>query len=77
MNTMKKLTGYLAALLLFLLPLKFGGLAVMPESGGFFPEFFCSFFQFRMVADNQFYLAGTEQVFFGIGEQIVKAVGGF
>ena len=37
---MRKLTVYLAALLLFLLPLKFGGLAVMPEYGGFFPEFF-------------------------------------
>jgi len=37
---MKKITGYLAALLLFLLPLKFGALAVMPESGGYYPEYF-------------------------------------
>ena len=35
---MKKVTLYFAALLFFLLPLKFGGLAVMPESGGFYPE---------------------------------------
>ena len=35
---MKKLTLFFAALLFFLLPLKFGGLAVMPESGGFYPE---------------------------------------
>ena len=35
---MKKLTVFFAALLFFLLPLKFGGLAVMPESGGFYPE---------------------------------------
>ena len=35
---MKKITVFFAALLFFLLPLKFGGLAVMPESGGFYPE---------------------------------------
>lgn len=35
---MKKVTLYFAALLFFLLPLKFGGLAVMPESGGYYPE---------------------------------------
>lgn len=35
---MKKITVIFAALLFFLLPLKFGGLAVMPESGGFYPE---------------------------------------
>lgn len=37
---MKKLPSLLTALFLFLLPLKFGGLAVMPESGGFYPENF-------------------------------------
>ncbi|MBE6375370.1 MAG: hypothetical protein E7050_02790 [Lentisphaerae bacterium] len=37
---MKKICGILCGILLFLLPVKLGGLAVMPESGGFFPEFF-------------------------------------
>lgn len=37
---MKKLAVYFCILLLFLLPLKFGGLAVMPEAGGFYPEYF-------------------------------------
>ena len=35
---MKKLPLYLFTLLLVLLPLKFGGLAVMTEAGGFYPE---------------------------------------
>ena len=33
-----RIVGLVAAALIFLLPLKFGGLAVMPESGGFYPE---------------------------------------
>ena len=37
---MKKFTEYFAALLLVLLPLKFGTMAVMPESGGYYPENF-------------------------------------
>ena len=37
---MKKIVDWLLALLLFLLPVKFGGLAVMPESGGFYPDNF-------------------------------------
>ena len=37
---MKKLPAYLCALLLFLLPIKFGGLAVITDCGGFYPEFF-------------------------------------
>lgn len=37
---MKKAVDFTLALLLFLLPLKFGGLAVMPEAGGFYPEYF-------------------------------------
>ena len=41
---MKKLTVCFAAVLFFLLPLKFGGLAVMPESGGFYPEFWSDWF---------------------------------
>jgi hypothetical protein len=41
---MKKLTVSLAALLLFLLPLRFGSLAVMPEAGGFFPDQFIDWF---------------------------------
>ncbi|MBR7130390.1 MAG: hypothetical protein IKC82_00165 [Lentisphaeria bacterium] len=34
---MKKTVDWLLALLLFSLPVKFGGLAVMPEAGGFYP----------------------------------------
>ena len=41
---MKKFTEYFAALLLVLLPLKFGTLAVMPESGGYYPENFTDWF---------------------------------
>lgn len=37
---MKKIAGILCGILLFLLPVKFGGLAVMPDSGGFFPDAF-------------------------------------
>lgn len=41
---MKKFNTFLGVLLLFLLPLKFGGLAVMTEAGGFFPEYFTDWF---------------------------------
>ncbi len=41
---MKKLTTGLTAALLFLLPLRFGSLAVMPESGGYFAEYFADWF---------------------------------
>ncbi len=41
---MKKFTEYFTALLLVLLPLKFGTLAVMPESGGYYPENFIDWF---------------------------------
>ena len=41
---MKKLPLYLFTVLLVLLPLKFGGLAVMPEAGGFYPENFSDWF---------------------------------
>ena len=33
-----RVTGMVMTALVFLLPLKFGGLAVMPESGGFYPD---------------------------------------
>ncbi|MBR7120953.1 MAG: O-antigen ligase family protein [Lentisphaeria bacterium] len=41
---MKRFTEYFAALLLMMMPLKFGGLAVMPETGGFYPENFADWF---------------------------------
>lgn len=41
---LKNLTVYLTAGLLFLLPLRFGSLAVMPEAGGFFPDDFSEWF---------------------------------
>ena len=35
---LQNMAGWFVVLLAFLLPLKFGSLAVMPESAGFFPE---------------------------------------
>ncbi|MCI5780075.1 MAG: hypothetical protein MR051_09755 [Lentisphaeria bacterium] len=39
-----RITGTVLTLLAFLLPLKFGGLAVMPEAGGFYPAEWSSWF---------------------------------
>ena len=39
-----RILGMVMAMLIFLLPLKFGGLAVMPEAGGFYPDDLFSWF---------------------------------
>ena len=64
---MKKFNTTLAAILLFLLPLKFGGLAVMTEAGGFYPDNFTDWIFITWHPHAAAYI-GTVMLFFALLE---------